>query len=156
MRVTILAIGRARAGPEATLVEDYLDRFTRTGRALGLGPGRLVEIEDRKGGGARVEAGLLRAAHPVGAVPWLLDERGDTMDSPGFAAALAALRDGGARDLCVSIGGADGVDPAYRAAAARCVALGPMVWPHLLVRVMIAEQLYRAATILAGLPYHRV
>jgi len=84
-----------------------------------------------------------------------LDERGRMMSSPDFAQALARWRDGGRSDLAILIGGADGLDPALRDRADALLSFGPMVWPHMLVRVMIAEQLYRAASILAGAPYHR-
>ncbi len=155
MRVTICAVGRLRAGAEKTLIDDYLDRFGRTGRPLGLGPARVVEVEDRKGRGTGAEASLLRRALPKGALVCTLDERGRALSSPEFAALLARWRDAGRQDLALVIGGADGLDPGLRAQADFSLSLGRMVWPHMLVRVMLAEQLYRAATILAGRPYHR-
>lgn len=155
MRVHICAVGRLRAGPEKTLIDDYLGRFDRTGRALGLGPARVVEVEDRKGGGMAGESTVLRRAIPQGAVICVLDERGKMMASPKFAARLADWRDDGRSDLAILIGGADGIDPTLRAEADFSLSFGQMVWPHMLVRVMLAEQLYRAATILAGGPYHR-
>jgi 23S rRNA (pseudouridine1915-N3)-methyltransferase len=155
LRVTILAVGRLRAGPEADLVADYLLRFDRVARPLGLGPARIVEVEDRKGGGPAAEAALLFAGLPKGATLAALDERGHPLDSPEFAAMLRRAADAGQRDLAFVIGGADGLDPGFRASAEHRISFGRMVWPHLLVRVMLAEQLYRAATILAGSPYHR-
>ncbi|AVO37829.1 23S rRNA (pseudouridine(1915)-N(3))-methyltransferase RlmH [Pukyongiella litopenaei] len=155
MRVHLCVVGRLRAGPEKSLIDDYLTRFDRTGRALGLGPAHVVEVEDRKGGGMASEASLLRRAIPSGAVICALDERGKTLSSPDFAGRLADWRDGGRGDLALVIGGADGIDPALRAEADLSISFGRMVWPHMLVRVMLAEQLYRAATILAGGPYHR-
>ncbi|MFC3612494.1 23S rRNA (pseudouridine(1915)-N(3))-methyltransferase RlmH [Lutimaribacter marinistellae] len=155
MRVTICAVGRLRAGPEKTLLDDYVTRFDRTGRGLGLGPVQVVEVEDRKGGGMAAEGDLLRRALPKGAVICTLDERGKLLSSPDFAGKLGAWRDAGRQDLALVIGGADGIDPALRAEAEFSISLGKMVWPHMLVRVMLAEQLYRAATILAGGPYHR-
>ena len=155
MRVHICAVGRLRAGPEASLIDDYLTRFDRTGRALGLGPARVVEVEDRKGGGMTAEADLLRRAIPKGAVVTVLDERGRTRSSPEFADRLGAWRDAGRGDLALLIGGADGLDPALRAEADFALSLGTMVWPHMLARVMLCEQLYRAASIQAGSPYHR-
>jgi 23S rRNA (pseudouridine1915-N3)-methyltransferase len=155
MRVHVLAVGRLRAGPEAELVADYLARFDRTGRPLGLGPARVVEVEDRRGGGPPAEALLLAAALPPGAVLAALDERGSALSSPRFAELLRRAADGGARDLAFAIGGADGLDPGFRARSDHVLSLGPMVWPHLLVRAMLAEQFYRAASILAGGPYHR-
>ena len=155
MRVQICAVGRMRSGPERLLTDDYLDRFGKTGRALGLGPVAEHEVEDKRGGGMAAEAELLARAVPAGAVLCVLDERGRVMSSPDFAAQLARWRDDGRQDAAFVIGGADGIDPALRARADLAVSFGAMVWPHMLVRVMLAEQLYRAATILAGSPYHR-
>ena len=156
MRVHIIAVGRLRAGPEKDLVDDYITRFDRTGRALGLGPARLIEVEDRKGGGMSGEAQAIRRAVPQGALLAVLDERGRVESSPDFAARLASWRDQGRGDLACVIGGADGIDPALRAEADFALSFGKMVWPHMLVRVMLCEQLYRAASILSGAPYHRV
>ncbi|KPP83350.1 MAG: 23S rRNA (pseudouridine1915-N3)-methyltransferase [Rhodobacteraceae bacterium HLUCCO07] len=155
MRVHLCAVGRLRAGPEKVLVDDYATRFDRTGRALGLGPLTITEIEDRKGAGIEAEATLLMRALPDRARLIALDERGKTMASPAFAATLAGFRDDGASDLALVIGGADGLSAALRDRADLVLSLGSMVWPHMLARVMLAEQLYRAAAILAGTPYHR-
>lgn len=155
MKVHIIAVGRLRGGPEADLISDYLTRFDRTGRALSLGPAQVVEVDDRKGGGMAAEAELLRRAVPKGALLAVMDERGRVESSPRFAQRLAGWRDGGRSDLALVIGGADGIDPSLRAEADFALSFGAMVWPHMLVRVMLAEQLYRAASILAGAPYHR-
>ena len=155
MRLHVCAVGRLRGGPERALIDDYVTRFDRTGRALGLGPATIAEVEDRKGGGPAAEAALLGRAVPQGARRIALDERGRMMTSTDFAARLARWRDDGAQDTALLIGGADGLDPALREGADMALSLGPMVWPHMLVRVMVAEQLYRAAAILAGTPYHR-
>lgn len=156
MKLSLCVVGRLRAGPEKELIDDYLARFDRTGRALGLGPVRVVEVEDRKGGGMAAEAVLLRKAIPAGAALIALDERGKVMSSPKFADRLAGFRDAGRSEVALMIGGADGIDPALRAEADLTLSFGAMVWPHMLVRVMLAEQLYRAVSILAGSPYHRV
>lgn len=155
MRVHICAVGRLRAGPERALLDDYLSRFDRSGRALGLGPARLHEIEDKKGGGKEAEAVLLSRVIPGRAVVCVLDERGKTLASPDFADKLAGWRDNGRSDLAFVIGGADGVAKSLRMSADFSLSFGAMVWPHMLVRVMLSEQLYRAASILAGAPYHR-
>ncbi len=155
MRVHVIAVGRQKAGPEAQLILDYVTRFDRTGRALGLGPLTLKEVDDRKGGGMAAEAALLHKAVPDGAVLCVLDERGRVESSPDFANRLAGWRDQGRSDVAFVIGGADGIDPSLRAGADHAVSFGKMVWPHMLARVMITEQLYRAASILAGSPYHR-
>ena len=156
MRVHICAVGRIKTGPERALLDDYLVRFDRTGRALGLGPSQMHEVDDRKGGGMAAEADLLRRALPSGARLCVMDERGSLMTSPDFADELAKRRDGGVQDMAFLIGGADGIDPGLRAQADMALSFGKMVWPHMLVRVMLTEQLYRAASILAGSPYHRV
>jgi 23S rRNA (pseudouridine1915-N3)-methyltransferase len=155
VRLHIAAVGRLRGGPERSLVDDYLARLDKLGRGLGLTLGGVVEVEDRRGGGPEAEARLLRNAVPDGAALWVLDERGRPLGSPDFAEAIARERDGGRRDLVILIGGADGLDPGLRDGADAAISFGAMVWPHMLVRVMLAEQLYRAATILAGSPYHR-
>lgn len=156
MRVHLCAMGRLRAGPERTLLDDYLKRFARTGRSLGLGPVHELEVADRKGGGMTTEAEGLRRAIPKGAKLCILDERGKIMPSPKFANLLGDWRDQGCSDVAFVIGGADGIAPDLRAQADFKLSFGQMVWPHMLVRVMLAEQLYRAASILAGGPYHRV
>ena len=155
MRLHLIAVGRQKAGPERALTEDYLKRFERTGRVLGLGPVELREIDDRKGGGMASEAALISRAVPEGAILCVLDERGVVESSPRFAQRLAEWRDRGVGDLALVIGGADGLDPGLRERADFALSFGAMVWPHMLVRVMLAEQLYRAASILAGSPYHR-
>lgn len=152
----VCAVGRIRADqPERAIFEDYHMRFNRTGKPLALGPMIEVEVEDKKGGGMEAEAELLSRAVPAGAMLVTLDERGRVLSSPEFAAELAKWRDGGRQDVAFVIGGADGIAPSLRARADFSISFGKMVWPHMLVRVMLAEQLYRAATILAGGPYHR-
>lgn len=155
MRLSICAVGRLRGGPERTLFDDYQTRFDRTGRALALGPLSMVEVEDKKGGGMAAEAALLDRAIPAGATVCALDERGKIISSPAFANKLGTWRDQGVSDLAFVIGGADGIEPALRSRADFALSFGQMVWPHILVRVMLAEQLYRAASILANSPYHR-
>jgi 23S rRNA (pseudouridine1915-N3)-methyltransferase len=155
MRVHVCAVGRLRAGPERALTDDYYTRFDRTGRPLGLGPVAEIEVEDRKNLGMAAEAVLLERAIPTGSFIVAMDERGKVLSSPDFAAQLARWRDAGRQDVAFVIGGADGIDPSLRARADFAISFGAMVWPHMLVRVMLAEQLYRAATILGGGPYHR-
>jgi len=155
MRVHICAVGRLRKGPERDLYGDYLTRFDRTGRALALGPAQLIEVEDKKGGGMVAEAALLERAIPAGSLICVLDERGSVQSSPEFADMLGQWRDQGRRDVAFVIGGADGIAPSLRDRADAALSFGKMVWPHMLVRVMLAEQLYRAASILSGGPYHR-
>ncbi|MDB6178764.1 23S rRNA (pseudouridine(1915)-N(3))-methyltransferase RlmH [Paracoccus sp. Z330] len=154
MRIEIAAVGRLKKGPESVMVADYLDRFAKVGRGLGLPPVKINEVEDRRGGGMAAETELLDRVIPQSAVLVMMDERGDQPTSPELAQKIAQWRDG-AQDVCFVIGGADGLAPELRARADWQISLGRMVWPHMLVRVMLAEQLYRGATILAGSPYHR-
>lgn len=155
MRVQICAVGRLRANPELDLIKTYIARFDATGRQLGLGPCTVSEVEDKKNSGMSGEAALLTKATTQGAVTCTLDERGRTLTSPEFAQMLAKLRDQGQSNLTFLIGGADGLDPTLRTNADFSVSFGKMVWPHMLARVMLTEQLYRAASILANKPYHR-
>ena len=149
----MVAVGRLSRGPETDLVKTYVDRATAAGRALGLGPFEVVEVEARKPGKA-AEADALRP-HLADAHLIACDEHGAARSSREFAAEIARLRDQGVRRLVLMIGGADGLDPTLLASAQGKLAFGPQTWPHALVRVMLAEQLYRAVTILAGGPYHR-
>lgn len=156
MRIAVHAVGRMKAGPERELAGRYLDRFAKSGPAVGLVFAGVAEsAESRAGTPAerkREEAGRLVPASSAAFL--VLDERGRDLSSEAFARWLAGLRDEG-RDLVISIGGPDGCDEALRRKADRVVSFGAQTWPHQLVRVMLAEQLYRAATILAGHPYHR-
>ncbi|MCP5088378.1 MAG: 23S rRNA (pseudouridine(1915)-N(3))-methyltransferase RlmH [Rhodobacteraceae bacterium] len=156
MRVHLCVVGRLRRSPELDLVTDYLDRFDKTGRNFGLGPAQVIEVEDKKGGGMAAEADLLLRVVPKGSLIVAMDERGKVMTSPEFANKLGGWRDMGRQDLAVLIGGADGLDPGLRAQADYSLSFGKLVWPHMLARVMLCEQLYRAVSILSGSPYHRV
>ncbi|NKN36832.1 23S rRNA (pseudouridine(1915)-N(3))-methyltransferase RlmH [Agrobacterium sp. a22-2] len=160
MRIGIFAVGRLKAGPEKDLASRYLDRFAKAGPACGLEFSRTVEIVESRAGNAatrkREEAALLEKALPDGAFLIALDERGKAMDSPEFAEFIGSHRDRSLRDMAVLIGGADGLDPDLRQKAGIALNLGRMTWPHQLVRILIAEQLYRAVTILSGHPYHRI
>ncbi|HEY1425043.1 MAG TPA: 23S rRNA (pseudouridine(1915)-N(3))-methyltransferase RlmH [Caulobacteraceae bacterium] len=153
MRITLICVGKLGSAPETALARAYVDRASAAGRALGLAPVEIVEVEGRKPGKApEAEAILGKAA---GARLIACDERGRSFASRDFAARIAALRDDGLRQLAFAIGGADGLDPSVRDAAADVLSFGPQTWPHALARVMLAEQVYRAVTILAGAPYHR-
>ena len=131
----------------------YAERATAAGRSLGLGPVEVIEVEAKKPG-KPAEAEVLTAQ--IGDA-WLVacDEHGTAMASRDFAARIGALRDQGVRRLAFAIGGADGLYPGVLRAARERLAFGPQTWPHALARVMLAEQVYRAASILAGAPYHR-
>jgi len=160
MRIGIFAVGRLKAGPEKDLAARYLDRFAKAGPAIGLEFLRVVEIAESRAGNAatrkREEAAMLEKSFPDGAMVIALDERGKALDSQEFADFLGDLRDRGQRDIAIVIGGADGFDPDLRQRAQATLNLGRLTWPHQLVRILIAEQLYRSVTILSGHPYHRV
>lgn len=155
MKLSLVTVGRLRSGPEATLISDYLSRFEKTGRNIGLGPAQIIEVEDKKGGGKPAEAVLLEKALPQQAIRVALDERGKLLSSPEFAQKLASWRDHGQSHIAFMIGGADGLESRLLSRADLTLSFGNMVWPHKLARVMLAEQLYRAASILSGAPYHR-
>ncbi len=151
MRLTLVAVGRAKSGPERELFDHYKRRITS--------PFELREVEEKKplSGSQRKrrDAMLIDAAVPDGAIRVALDERGRDLTSPEFAAKLGRWRDQGARDLAFIIGGADGLDPALLEKCDFRMCLGKQTWPHMLVRGLIAEQVYRAQCIQAGHPYHR-
>ena len=158
MRVTIAAVGRMKAGPERDMVARYLDRAVGGGKPLALTSFDVIEqTESRASSSASRkadEAKALRAALPEGIVV-ALDERGKSMASEPFAQQIGRWRDDGRPAASFVIGGADGLDPEFVAKADLVLSFSPMVWPHQLVRIMLAEQLYRTTTILAGHPYHR-
>lgn len=147
MKLTLAAVGRARDSPVRTLVDDYVRRLPW--------PLTLREIADVAGDKRREREGeKLLAAIPEGALIVALDSRGRQLSSEALADWLGQRRDDGCRDLALLIGGADGLSPAVIQKAGLILSLGAMTWPHLMVRAMLAEQLYRASTILAGHPYH--
>jgi len=158
MKVTLLAVGRLKGGPERQLVERYRERAEAVGRTLGVAPVEIVEVAEGRG---RREAE--RRAEEAGAllqklapgVTVVLDERGRSLSSDAFAARVGGWRDEGRAALSCIIGGPDGLDPAIRARGDLVLSFGALTLPHQLVRVLAMEQLYRALTILAGHPYHR-
>jgi 23S rRNA (pseudouridine1915-N3)-methyltransferase len=151
MRLHILAIGRLRPGPHEALARHYAERITS--------PLTLREIEEKRplppAELVEREAALLLAAVPKGAALVALDARGKSLDSAAFAQRLARWRDSGTSDVAFLIGGAEGLAERALKEAQLVLSLGAMTWPHLLVRGMLLEQLYRAQQILAGHPYHR-
>ncbi|WP_185984468.1 23S rRNA (pseudouridine(1915)-N(3))-methyltransferase RlmH [Aureimonas mangrovi] len=159
MRLTLAAVGRMKSGPERELVDRYLDRLSRAGPSIGLDFAGVVELPESRAASAderkRDEAARLLAALPEKAALALLDEDGKTLGSEPFAERLGTFRDEGLRDLVFVIGGPDGLSSELKSGAAMVLALGRMTWPHQLARILVAEQLYRAATILSGHPYHR-
>jgi 23S rRNA (pseudouridine1915-N3)-methyltransferase len=159
MRLVIAAVGRLKDGSERALFEKYRDRFDPLARRLGLAPVTWHEIAESRAGDVakrREEEGaaLLKLVRDCEFIV-ALDERGKQVTSDAFAKTLARTRDGGAKAAALVIGGPDGLGQTVRDAARLQLAFGAMTLPHQLVRVVLAEQLYRAATILSGHPYHR-
>lgn len=159
LRVTIAAVGKLKDGAERDLVARYVRRFDDGGRGLGFGPLRMIELPESRAASASArkadEAARLLSATRTADVRAILDERGQTMTSVAFAAWLAARRDAGASELAMLIGGPDGHGEAAVTGALIRLSLGPMTLPHVLARIVLAEQVYRAMTILSGHPYHR-
>ena len=148
MKLLLLAGGRAAAAAETRDAQDYLKRAAAAGKRLGLKDAALVEIDERK-------ANWLDHL-PKGAVLLALDERGDNLSSPELASLMRKHLDRAAPALALAIGAADGLPAEVKATAQSTIAFGRATWPHMLVRVMAAEQIYRAVTILNDHPYHRV
>lgn len=159
MRFVIVAVGRLKGDAERALMSRYQERLAPMGRSLGLGPLTVIETNPAKrSAGAerqREEAAVLLTKVPEHAHLIAMDERGKSCSSEAFAQHLAVLRDDGIRDLVLAIGGADGHHSEFLKAANERLSLGPMTLPHELARCILAEQLYRAVTILAKHPYHR-
>jgi 23S rRNA (pseudouridine1915-N3)-methyltransferase len=155
LRVLIAAVGRLRGGPEAELAADYVARAAASGRQIGIKAVEIVEVEAKPNGDQRAEAAALFKATPDDGKRILLDERGAEWSSRQLAEKLARWRDDGVPNVTFWIGGADDVSQSVRDNADEKLAFGRQTWPHRLVRAMIAEQVYRALTILCGTPYHR-
>jgi len=159
MRISVLAMGRLKAGPERTLAEDYLTRLKGAGPKAGVSRIAVADFAESRGQTADrrqvEEARLLWDAVPPKAYTIVLDERGKPLASEAFAQLLRRHIDTGTQDLAFLIGGPDGHAPETRERAGLLLSFGPMTWPHRLVRVMLIEQIYRAVTIIVNHPYHR-
>jgi 23S rRNA (pseudouridine1915-N3)-methyltransferase len=159
MRLVVISIGRLKQGPERELAERYRERFEDIGRKLGFRGLEIHEIPESRARDAATrmaeEASAISALIPEKSVLVALDERGKSFDSAAFAQHLGRFRDQSVANTIFTIGGADGLSPDLRRKARLTIAFGAATWPHQLVRVMLLEQIYRAATILAGHPYHR-
>jgi 23S rRNA (pseudouridine1915-N3)-methyltransferase len=151
VRLTVVAVGRTKDDAIEALWERYAGRLKPRPEL------HIVEDKRRSAAGElkQREARLLLDALPEGVRVVALDGRGKPLDSAGLARQIGRWRDQGAGGIAFVIGGADGLDDTVLARADLVLSLGPMTWPHLLVRVMLIEQLYRAETILSGHPYHR-
>ena len=159
MRVVVVAVGRLKQGPERELAERYRERFDDIGRKLGFRGLEIHEIPESRARDATTrmaeEAAAISALLPEKYVLVALDEHGDNVDSAGFARHIGRWRDQSVANSIFVIGGADGLSPELQRKAKLRIAFGSATWPHQMVRVMLLEQIYRAATILAGHPYHR-
>lgn len=159
MRILIAAVGRLKDGPERVLYTRYAGRVNAAGRGVGLGPVELRELPEGKASGRdprmNDEAARLLARTPPPCIRILLDERGKAMTSQAFAHMLREFRDRGEDTMAFLIGGADGHGEPARQQARQAISLGPVTLPHGLARIVLAEQIYRAVTILSGHPYHR-
>lgn len=160
MQMKLIAVGRMKKGPARTLCEEYLKRLEGFGRPLALDWRGTIELDESRARDAArrksEEAAAISSRVPAsGGRVVVLDERGKNLHSTAFADLLRDWRDGGIAETCFVIGGPDGLAPDLSACAHARLAFGAQTWPHQLVRVMLAEQLYRAATIIAGHPYHR-
>lgn len=158
MRIGVHVVGRMKAGPERELADRYFSRFAKAGPSIGLEFSGVAEIAESRARGTderrREEATALEDYRSDAAL-FLLDERGRNPTSEELSRQVAQLRDSGRKRLVFAIGGPDGHDARSRDAADSILSFGAQTWPHQLVRVMLAEQIYRLATILSGHPYHR-
>ena len=159
MRITVGAVGRGRGALELGLCDVFWERATALGPRMGISKLDFViaDVSRNASAATRIdeEAAKLARRLPAPSHRIVLDEAGRALSSEAFAKHLAKLRDGGCRDLVFLIGGPDGLAPALKDAAQERLAFGPQTWPHLMVRAMLAEQIYRALAILSGHPYHR-
>jgi 23S rRNA (pseudouridine1915-N3)-methyltransferase len=160
MRLVVAAIGRLKSSAEQELTERYRKRAEQVGRRIGFRDVEVLEIRESRAAelGKRMmeESIALANVIPDRAVVVMLDQRGDNIDSAAIAAQIARWRDDGCPAAVFIIGGDDGLAASLRDKAAMKLAFGAATWPHQLVRGMLLEQIYRALTILAGHPYHRV
>jgi 23S rRNA (pseudouridine1915-N3)-methyltransferase len=159
MKITIICVGRLKEDAERKIFGRYLERLSQIGGQYGLGTAVLIELPEGRAKTARErkagEAETIRKRIPAVSKIFMLDERGRSLSSAEFSGTLRAARDGGFKNLCLIIGGPDGLDQDLVNQADMAISFGRMTMPHGLVRAVLAEQLYRAATILAGHPYHR-
>lgn len=159
MRLFLSAVGRLKNGPERELADRYLDRLQKAGRGIGLTNIEVIEIKDSRAQevGRRLleEAIALANVIPDGAVTVVLDPKGENLNSEAIAGEIRAWRDAGRQAAAFVIGGPDGLGEEFKQRADFTLSFGAATWPHQLVRIMLLEQLYRAATILSGHPYHR-
>ena len=158
MKLTLAAVGKIKRGPETELVERYWKRTEQAGRALGFSSFSVIELSESRASSTEQrraeESEDLSSRCPATSALLVFDEHGKMLSSRDFATLLANLRDE-ARDVVLAIGGADGHGDLVRQNAYKVISLGRITLPHQLARILVAEQCYRAMTILSGHPYHR-
>ncbi len=159
MRIYIAAIGRLKKSPEHALADDYVSRVKKFGRTAGITAIEVKEYPESQAATAVLrksdEAARLLAGCPPHCTLIILDEHGKQLSSKDLAGQIDRLKDDGVQDLAFLIGGPDGHDASLLDGAALKISFGRMTWPHRLVRIMLAEQIYRSVTILLNHPYHR-
>jgi 23S rRNA (pseudouridine1915-N3)-methyltransferase len=159
MRIVVAAVGRLKQGPERDLAERYRKRAADVGRGIGLRDVEIIEIRESKARESEKrmieESIALATVIPEDAVTIVLDERGENLDSVELTKRITRWRDSGRSAAVFVIGGADGLGANLRDRADLRLAFGAATWPHQLLRIMLLEQIYRAATLSAGHPYHR-
>lgn len=159
MRFSLICVGRMKAGADKDLLDRYLDRARKAGRALGISEVAMVELPESRGQRAEDrkddEARAILHGVPAGARVVVLDENGKNLTSPAFSNRLEIWKDEGIGDIVFAIGGPDGHGEEVLARADLKLALGAMTWPHQMARILLSEQIYRAITIQSGHPYHR-
>ncbi len=160
MRVSLLAIGKMKKGPESELLERYRDRAEKAARQLGVSGVSISEVIESKAANSDFrkaeEAGWLLSQLKPGAFLVVLDEHGMDLPSVELAGFVRKCLENGTPEMAFAIGGPDGHGPDILKSANLVLRLGKMTWPHQLARILVAEQIYRSMTILAGHPYHRV
>lgn len=159
MKISLLVIGRLKSGPETELFQKYFDRAKKSGAQIGLDFGKIIEFAESRQESAdlrkKEEAEKILAATPPASTLICLDERGDNISSQKFSHSIMSMRDDGVPELCFVIGGPDGLSAELRHKAKRNIAFGKLTYPHMIMRMLLVEQLYRSITIATGHPYHR-
>ena len=156
MHISICAIGRMKNGPYRELFENYQKRFNQNARLTGFKKLHLTEVEDKHSSNQVTEMKMLENATKKSSIVIGLDEFGEQLNSIEFASLLKKLQNQNEKEISFVIGGASGLAVEFKKSCERLISFGPMVWPHMLARVMLSEQLYRATTIILNNPYHRI
>ena len=155
MRISVISVGKIVKSPEAQLVQRYEERFNNIAGTIGLKPLHSYEVDERKFASPKAQALKISKLVKKNSIVYLLDERGKAFSSDEFSSLVVDSRDNGIQNLVFVIGGSCGLNKGNFTLVLDVISLGKMVWPHLFARVMLFEQIYRAASIIKGLPYHK-